>query len=315
MCSLLATRLYVYRRGIPSTRVTRQWQRASIHFWSSIRQKSPNGLANFLNYEDLAVSDIGSQQISLWSGETHLGLIPVKEVINDYLSPGTMLGLRGDPPTKKSRAVPQSYDYEVRQLKTTSTVSSRRRPLKIPQVKRIYLDGFASLPRLKNVLEAAHRFLDPNSGVADIPVEFHIKAHPLPGLTGWSKFTWGRVDLHPAVILRALPEGAVQVVKPKVDLEGSEALWVVVPKRLWIGAVKLPADPEKAASVVEEIVVEKREWLKGQIDGGNTTPKGDTTIQGQDNDEQKFLLQNKIRQAQAGGQETEEKPKESDDGQ
>ncbi|KAG6361053.1 hypothetical protein INS49_009273 [Diaporthe citri] len=314
MCSLLASRLNVYRRGIPSTWATRQWRGASIHFWHTIRQEQPNGQANFLNYEDLAVSDIGSQQISLWSGEEHLGLIPVKEVINDYLSPGTMLGLRGDPPAKKSRAAPQSYDYEVRNLKTTSTASSRRGRPKRPDAKKICLDVFTSLPRLKNLLETSYRFLDPKTGVRNFPVEFHIKAHPRKGLTGLSTFTWGRVDLHPAVILRALPEGALQVVKPKVDLQRGEALWVVVPKDLRIGSVKLPNDPHEAASIFERIVIRKKEWLKEQIDVGNMTPTGDKTTQGQYNPPQKFMLDKQILEARGKGQDSGEKPKESEDG-
>lgn len=207
---------------------------------------------------------IDSQEISLWSGKEHLGLIPVKEVINDYLSPGTILSLRGDPPSKKHRTAPQSYDYEVRRLNTRSTTRSNRHPRDL-KAKEIWLNAFSTPDRLKHIMEAAYGILHPQSRASVKPVEFHIRAYPREGLTGLSTFTWGRVDLHPAVILRALPEGAFQVVKPKIDRQGSDALWVVAPKDFKIKSMKLPDDPEEAASVVEKMIIEKKERLKRQI--------------------------------------------------
>lgn len=254
------------------------------------------------------MSDIESQQISLWSGEEHLGLVPVKEVIDKHLSPGTMLSLKGDPPPKKSRAAPETYDYEVRRLKPSTA-----RP-RTPKRKayELFLNAHDTPLRLKNQLEKAYRFLDDGSEPA-VPVEFHITARPLPGLTGLSLFTWGRVDLHPAVILRALPEGAFQVVKPKVELQGDQALWVVAPKDLQIGSVKLPNDPHEAASVIQKVVIEKREWLKELMDAQYLTPKGAMTRKGQP--PQRFGLERQIRNAQRIAQESEEKAKKFDDGQ
>lgn len=256
------------------------------------------------------MSDIESQQISLWSGEEHLGLIPVKEVIDEHLSPGTMLSLRGDPPPKNSRAVPESYHYEVRRLK--SSTASPKDPKR--KARTLVMNAYDTPLRLKNQLEKAYRFLDPKSG-AVIPVEFQIKGRPLPGLTGLSLFTWGRLDLHPAMILRALPKGAFQVVKPKVELQGHQALWVVAPKYLQMGSVKLPGDPREVANVVERVVVEKREWLRELIDAGNLTPKGQMTVKGRFNPQQRFGLEEQFRKAQRRGQESEERSKESDDGQ
>lgn len=256
------------------------------------------------------MSDIESQQISLWSGEKHLGLIPVKEVIDEHLSPGTMLSLKGDPPPKTSRAAPETYDYEVRRLKPSTT--SPRTPKR--KAYELFLNAHDTPLRLKKQLEKAYRILDHGSEAA-FPVEFHIKVRPLPGLTGLSLFTWGRVDLHPAVILRALPEGAFQVVKPKVEPQGDQALWVVAPKDLQIGSVKLPDDPHEAASVIEKVVIEKREWLKELIDAQYLTPKGGMTREAQFKPRQRFGLERQIRNAQRIAQESEEKAKEFDDGQ
>lgn len=318
MCSLLASRFFVHRKAIPSTQAKRQWQRASINFWHCIRQEHPQDQAKFLNYEDLAVPDIESQEISLWSGNKHLGVIPVKEVINDHLSPGTILSLRGDPPAKRSLAAPERYDYEVRRLKTTTTTTTVSSRIGRPNAQRahtLWLDAHVSPSRLKHILETAYKFLHPDTGAVDVPVEFHIKTHPLPDLTGLPLFTWGRVDLHPAVIMRALPEGAFQIVKPKVSVEGGEALWVVAPRGFKMGSVHLPDQPHEVASLVEKVVVKRREWLTELIEAGDMTPNGKMTEKGKLNPRQKFMFNKECVEARRLGQERKKKPKESDDGQ
>lgn len=144
--------------------------------------------------------DIESQKRSLWSGNEneHLGIIPVKEVINDHLSTGTMLSLRGDPPARKSLAAPERYDYEVRRLKTKTTttttatiVRSRTGRRKAQRAHTLWLDAHISPSRPKRLLETAYKFLHSDTGAVDVSVEFHIKTHPLPDLKGLSLFTWG----------------------------------------------------------------------------------------------------------------------------
>lgn len=312
MCSLLSPRLYVRRGEFPSTRVTRQWRRAPIHFWHYIRQEFPHGQAKFLKYEDLAVPDIESQEISLWSGKSHLGLVPVKEVINDYLGPGTMLCLKGEPPTKKSHAVPESYDYEVRRIKASSSPGFKRGQVKSAALgaKSLHMDAFTHPFRLGHLLDVLYRYLDTTSGAVEIPVEFHLTARPRPGLTGLSLFTWGRVDLHPAVLLRAMPEGTFQILGPKVDFEGGDALWVVAPKDLRIQSVALPKHPHEVASMLEKVVVKKREWLQELTDAGDLTPSGKLTAKGKLNPRRQFGLNKQCQIARGRGEKNEEEPKD-----
>lgn len=322
MCSLLASRFFVHRKAIPSIQAKRQWHRGSINFWHVIQQEHPDGQAKFLNYEDLAVPDIESQKISLWSENKHLGVIPVREVINDHLSSGTMLSLRGEAPAKNSLAAPERYDYELRRLKTkttttataAATVSSRISRRRTQRAHTLWLDAHVSPSHLKHLLELAYKFLKPDTGAVDLPVEFHIKTHPLPDLTGLSLFTWGRVDLHPAVILRALPAVAFQVVKPKIDVKGGRALWVIAPKEFKMGSVQLPDQPQQVTSMVEKVVVKKREWMTELIEAGDMTPDGEMTEKGKLNPLQKFKLNEQCVEAQYRGQESEKPPKESDDG-
>lgn len=286
MSSLLASRLYVCRGEFPSLLFTQPCRRASIHFWHSICHESPQGQTKLINYEDLEVPDIESQHISLWSGRRHLGLVPVKHVINEHLGPGTMLSLRGDPPDKKGRAVaPESYEYELRRIRPSTSPGFKRGQLSVPLgAKSLWLDASIHPSRLNHLLDGIYRYLDPDSGAAggpaEFPVECHIKARPRPGLTGLSLFTWGRLDLHPAVILRAMPRGSFQVLAPKVDFNEGHALWVIAPRDLRIGSAWLPERPHDVASVVERVFVRKKEWLKELIDSGDMTPNGELTAQG-----------------------------------
>lgn len=282
----------------------RQWRQSPIHFWHYMLQEEPHGQAKLLDYEDLEVPDIESQEITLWSGEKRLGLTTVKDVINDHLGPGTMLSLRGNPPPRKSLAAPESYHYELRRLKTGRTGSGSTRFGKHTRMgaARLYVDALVSPPRLQNLLEQAYNFLHPNTGQRSVPVEFHVKAQPQPHLSGLSLFTRGRVDLHPAVISRALPEGSFQVLKPKAHGQ-VEVLWVVATKHLQMRSAQLPRDPREVASVVEELAARKRKWVKELIVAGDLTSKGILTESGKINRRQKFGLKKQSLEAQGKAEE------------
>lgn len=301
MCSLLAPRLNVFRRRVLSIQAAHQCQRSPIHFWGIIRTKLPSGQTKLLDYEDIPVPDIGSQEISLWSEDEHLGMIPVKDVIKDHLGPGKMLSLRDEPPPKNSRTRLEACDYEVRPLQFFNKKKVDRAKSKTDRAKTIYLDAFGTRAHCKNIIETAYRFLHPETGELDIPVEFHIKAHPLPGpkgLEGLSLFTQGRVDLHPSVILRALPEGSFQIVKPKVDSKGSKALWVVAPKDVQLKAARLSGSQDEVASIIEKVVMRKKEFVRELLDAGDLDPVGGQfTKQGQSKRRPLFRLDEIVRKA------------------
>lgn len=285
MCSLLAPRLNVFRRRVLSIQAAHQCQRSPIHFWGIIRTRLPSGQTKLLDYEDIPVPDIGSQEISLWSKDEHLGMIPVKDVIKDHLGPGKMLSLRREPPPKNSPARLEACDYEVRPLQFFNKKKIDRVQSKTDRAKTLYLDAYGSRSHCRNIIDSAYRFLHPETGELDIPVEFHIKAHPRPGLEGLeglSLFTQGRVDLHPSVILRALPEGSFQIVKPKIDRKGSKALWVVAPKGVQLAAAHLSGSPDEVASIIEKVVIRKKEFVRKLLDAGDLDPVGGQfTKQGQ----------------------------------
>lgn len=277
MCSLLASQLSVYRRGFLIARAAPQWQQSSMHLWHSIRQKQLLGLQKLLNYEDVAVPDIGSQEIRLWSGNEFLGLMPVADVLKDHVRPGTMLRLRsrssriaGGPPRKV-------YDYQLRRLKTDGGSSSQSGKIKGYRAKEIHLAANMTPALLQNSLQVAYKFLDPERASsskgeeATVPVEFHIQVRPPPKEADLSLFMPGRVDLHPSVILRALPEGVFQILQPKADLKRGEAVWVVGtehPKEMPYG---VPNKPRAIAEKAEKLFNEKRKRLKGLVNAGELT--------------------------------------------
>lgn len=162
---MLPFRLFVSREASPSipSRAALQWQRSSIHFWHHIRQKNPLGQAPVLNYESLTVPDIQSQSIRLWSDGKYLGVVPGKDVLRNHLSPGNMLPLRGDPPSKSGHPPPSPYDYEVRPLQTDHPESMQQARPKTLRAKEFYLNASVSSERLRFQLLSPYRWLDHSS--------------------------------------------------------------------------------------------------------------------------------------------------------
>ncbi|KKY29937.1 hypothetical protein UCDDA912_g10113 [Diaporthe ampelina] len=192
-----------------------------------------------------------------------------------------MLCLRGTPPRRFDRPPLDGYDYELRRLKTDGASSSQQGKAKGYRAKELYLAATMKPMQLQNMLQVAYRFLDPERALrskgkkATIPVEFHVQAQgrPRPPHADLSQFTLGRVDLHPAVILRALPADVFQVLEPKADLQSGDAVWVVATKYLRMEPFILPNTPDSIARKVETIVNEKKERLKGLVDAKGLIPK------------------------------------------
>lgn len=273
---LLASRLCAHRGGFPSAATTSQWQRSSIHFWHYINQTSPHGQTKFLGYEEATMPDLGEKKIRLFSGSTYVGLVPVQAVLDDWLRPGMMLSLRDNPSEVVNRTSPEDYHYEVRKLRTIGQVKSKRMKTKGFRAKELYLNAKISPSRLKHVLETAYKFLDPERRVDINPVEFHVKLQKSEhrSSTELSLFTGDRVDLHPAVIMRALPEGVFLLVKPQASSKGADAVWVVASRTFLVEQTLNDRSEARQAERVEELITAKKELLEELIEVGDLTTSG-----------------------------------------
>jgi hypothetical protein len=235
------------------------------------------GQTALLGYEDLAVPDIGSQSIRLWQDEKYLGLVPVKEVLQDHLRPGYMLWLRGDPPPRSKRQPPPGgYDYEVQPLGTQRPDNIKQSKFKGFRAREFYLSASSPPGHVRVQLLSAYRYLDRKLRVTT-PVEFHLKATRQLSHADLSLFTKDRVDLHPAVILRAMPEGVFQALEPKGDIEEGDALWIVATNDLEASPYSMPGGPFAKAAKVRKMVDIKMNQLKEALEAGRITPKGEMT--------------------------------------
>lgn len=242
-----------------------------------------------------------SYSVRLWEGEDYLGLIPGDVVVRDHLRPGYMLWLRDDPPTKNRPAPPAGYDYEVRALDIAEPYEYKHRDVGGLRAREYYLTASQSAAHLRDRLRMAYRFLDGGLrrqarqseakflrrqgkevlNVTTIPFEFHLKASsppkPVrPGRHGadWSLFTKDRVDLHPAVILRALPEGVFQLLEPVADVEAGDALWLVATDDLEARPYRMPETPWAKQRKAKKMVRIKREQVAELIEAGKIKADG-----------------------------------------
>ncbi|KAL1853985.1 hypothetical protein Daus18300_011574 [Diaporthe australafricana] len=192
-----------------------------------------------------------------------------------------MLSLRDNPIEVANTTSPEDYQYEVRKLRTIGEVKSERMKTSSFRAKEFYLNAKVSPSHLKHVLETAYKFLDPERQVdidpVDInPVEFHIKLHKSERRrsTELSLFAGARVDLHPAVILRAMPEGVFQLVKPRASIKEADAVWLVARRNFLVEETPDDRSGEKQAEWVEKLITEKRELREELIEVGDLTPGG-----------------------------------------
>ncbi|KAK2599588.1 hypothetical protein N8I77_011329 [Diaporthe amygdali] len=246
---LLAPRLCLHRRALKSTSLIPQWRRSCIHFWHCVHQNGLPGQTKLLDYQEAAVPDIGQREIRFWKGSKYLGIFPVQQILDDYMGPGRMLSIKSDP-LKSERTPTQDYDYEPEPL--------------------------------KHALELAFKFLE--RGNAKFPVEFHIKSKKVLSHADLSLLTNTRLDLHPAVILRSLPEDVHQIVKPHVDIQAGDAVWVVSRPGLRVPGRNeyLSKSPDKMVKQVEEMITQRRASVENLIDAGELTRDGKMVKQVED---------------------------------
>lgn len=83
--------------------------------------------------------------------------------------------------------------------------------------------------------------------------------------------------MHPAVILRAMPKGVFQALKPKGDIREGDALWIVGTKYLAAWPYATPRNPSHIAKKVETMVDNKKTQLKEMIAARKRTTKGGVT--------------------------------------
>lgn len=199
--------------------------------------------SDFRGYQRIRFRSLDRKKICLWSGDERLGLMRMSRVLREFLGPGKTLSWR---PEALGEAVdgkvqgPVKADAEIWHYEIMSIAepgekldpdSSRR--TQEDGMRQVFFRsdlGLASTPPQTELADAYRHFGDPDNG-ARYPVKFHI--HPPQDLSSPYTIKWAiknRVDFHPNVIKRAMPEGVKFTIKPLMRKDYKEVFWYFAAK-------------------------------------------------------------------------------------
>lgn len=210
-------------------------------------------------YREIAFPGLAKREICLWDAGTRLGVKPMPEVMSKFLGPGKMLSWRrpDDAPTKPSSSsqadgaddgaddgkgtksnkhtkrgklakfVP---DYEIIDIAREGAKFplAFRTALRDKGMLDVVLRANSRLPASSThiqLIRAYQILADPAHG-ARYPVRFHII--PPAKFSDQRRTSWAiknRADLHPEVIMRAMPEGVEIRMAPQIDKVGWNVVW------------------------------------------------------------------------------------------
>lgn len=169
----------------------------------------------------------------------------MSRVLREFLGPGKTLSWRpeaeGEAVDGKvqgpGKADAEIWHYEIMSiadsesgLKPGSDLSGQTQEDGTRQVFFRSDLGLASTPPQTELADAYRHFGDPDNG-AQYPVKFHI--HPPQDLSSPYTIKWAiknRVDFHPNVIKRAMPEGVKFTTKPYMRKDYKEVFWYFAAK-------------------------------------------------------------------------------------
>jgi hypothetical protein len=188
-----------------------------------------------------------------------------------------MLFLRSPPPMNLKLPPPkEGYDYEIRALGGLDQgTRGIRLATKGNRAKELFLTPTMGPLALRQLLRKAYWFLDCGS-LSTVPLEFHIKRSGRERIgerVDLSFFTRARLDLHPAVLLRALPRGVFQALAPQVSLEAREVVWLIAPEHLKTDHINIGKAPD--AGLGRDVWMARRKMLKNILDIPNSETQKD----------------------------------------
>lgn len=224
------------------------WRAASIHYWHCLTTKTRNEATRLLDLSEADTPSIAHEKIHLWDGRSDLGIVPLGQVMKEHLGPGKMLALKGEPavrrlPTdsveraaKLRLAAPQTY--EILRFPTTLKQPKKNQPItggtKGFRAREIRMTVKVTASYLRHELQKTYQFLARSElfpAIPTSPVEIHIhngrRVKTPSSVRDWAFYARGRFDLHPAVMLRALPEGVLQLGPTLVSPVEGDLLFLV----------------------------------------------------------------------------------------
>ncbi|POS70655.1 hypothetical protein DHEL01_v210950 [Diaporthe helianthi] len=195
-----------------------------------------------------------------------------------------MLWLRGNPPNKKEPAPPGGYDYEIRELDVKKPSNFKKTDTRGLRAKEYYFLASSSPDYLLSRLTLAYRYLSlgkPSAGEKvslapkpTDPIEFHIKAQAPVTKPDLFEFTKGRMDLHPAVIMRAMPEGVFQLLPAQIDIDAGDALWLVATRYVKGGPFRPWNSSAAQVDTAKMMVRRKVDSVMGHLASGKLMANG-----------------------------------------
>lgn len=122
---------------------------------------------------------------------------------------------------------------------------------------------------LKHALSRAYHRLSPESAASQYPVEFHLRT---PTHNNVKKAEYSiqqyvgpnRFDLHPQVIMRAMPRDSLKVLGPLISHNGEDLVWLAVSRDYSLGSWR----GSRLARELEHILMGRWQRLKHLIDMG-----------------------------------------------
>lgn len=272
MASISAPRLLLRQRLSFRCRVSALSQHFIRHSHQGNGERSA-GVAGFESQTPGTVVpfNIWEKEIYLWHLDRKYGPMSMEKVKNDFLRPGTTLSWRvGDEVLRRldpghSRDDPDAdilhYDVIRIPIKKTQLVSPHLQKLQMKRKFEVFIRSNAQIANdlgHRLLSYAYHVLSDPYLG-ARYPVEVHIAPPSDPGSPFGVKWaSRNRIDLHPEVIMRAMPYH----VRYTRELVGDKAVgwrksgFFTLTAKSYNPALRFPSnnhngDPDQAAAASE----------------------------------------------------------------
>lgn len=239
----MASRPLPRQKSSSLPRLSSLWRRL-IHYRHGIQDDSPLGLTELRGYQRITFPELAKQKVCLWNGNKMLGVMAMPRVMKEFLGPGKMLSWRpsdevlsrsdsqthrsGDSEGRSSaNPLKGVLDYEIIDISRPGSIliSAFRSKLKENGMHEVPIRPVVRLadPETRLELMRAYQLLAHPRDGARYPVRFHVQRRERPFDAKWA--VRNRVDLHPEVMIRALPDGVWCTTFPRIHRDGSDVVW------------------------------------------------------------------------------------------
>lgn len=176
-------------------------------------------------------------------------------------------------PTGHPPRVDMINDYEIFSIDADPSVLSIASPsptitAEEYRTSKVHLHTVMRPRELQHALSRAYHLLCPESLASRYPVEFHLR--PPADSSKTAKFSIqqhasiNRFDLHPKVILRAMPPDSLQVLGPLISHKGTDLVWLAVSQNYSLGSWR----GSRLVKELDHILIGRWERLKQLLDMG-----------------------------------------------